>query len=116
MQTQLNVYGKLLKPCSFNPLTGWYRSGYCETDEHDYGTHVVCAKVTDKFLQFTKSRGNNLIDTVGLKDGDFWCLCALRWLEAYRYDKNIAPKIDLERTNIMVLHYVSIKVLEKYRL
>ena len=116
MQSKLNVYGDLLKPCSFNPLTGWTRNGYCETDDHDYGTHVVCGRVTDAFLKFTKSRGNNLMSTVGLKDGDFWCLCALRWLEAYKYDKSIAPKIKLESTDIKMLEYVSMKVLEKYKL
>ena len=114
MQSQLNVYGNILEKCSMNPLTGWYRTGYCETDDSDYGTHVVCGKVNKKFLEFTKSRGNDL--TKILKEGDFWCLCALRWLEAYKYDKDIAPKIKLESTNIKVLEYIPIKILEKYKI
>jgi hypothetical protein len=114
MQSQLNVYGNILQSCSNDPLTGWYRTGYCETDDNDYGTHVVCGKVTNDFLEFTKSRGNDL--TKILKEGDFWCLCALRWLEAYKYDKNIVPRIRLESTNIKVLEYIPIKILERYKL
>ena len=120
--SQLNVFGKPVQPCSFYPLTGWNRLGYCSTDSADVGSHVICGKVTDEFLAFTKSRGNDLstpskyFNFPGLKDGDFWCLCALRWKEAYDYDPNIAPKINLNATHIKALQYVPLDILLNYRL
>jgi len=118
--TLLNVYGKPLQVCGIKKMTGWKRNGYCETDENDIGTHIVCAKITNKFLQFTKSRGNDLItprpNFPGLEEGDFWCICITRWLEAYNYDPKIAPKINLEATYLRAHQWISFDILEKYKL
>jgi len=94
-ETDLNVDGGKLEACSTKPMTGYYRDGYCRTGKDDIGSHTVCAKVTDEFLRFTKSKGNNL-DI--LKPGDKWCLCAKRWDEANAEGK--APKIIRQSTNI----------------
>ena len=94
---QINVYGDLIEECCSNPITGFYRDGFCRTDELDRGLHVVCAQITDEFLDFSKSRGNDLstprpeFNFPGLKEGDSWCLCAERWKEAY--ECGFAPKI-----------------------
>jgi uncharacterized protein (DUF2237 family) len=114
----INVYGEELKPCCYDPLTGYFRDGYCRTIKEDVGTHVICSEVTDEFLQFTLSRGNNLIQPSpqynfpGLKDGDKWCLCALRWKEAY--ENGVAPPIDLDATDIKTLDYMSLDKLEEF--
>ena len=90
---QLNVFGKELELCCSSPVTGAYRDGYCNTGTNDIGTHTVCAIVTDKFLQFSKSKGNDLTtpnpfyNFKGLKQGDKWCLCVSRWLEAFELRK-----------------------------
>jgi uncharacterized protein (DUF2237 family) len=113
-----NILGTKLESCCFDPLTGYFRDGFCHTNFQDVGTHVVCAQVTDEFLQFTLSRGNDLITPApnynfkGLKAGDFWCLCALRWLEAH--EAGVAPKIKLESTNSKALDYIDLKTLKKY--
>ena len=111
-----NVLGTPLKICGLNPITGFNRSGYCSLFENDIGTHIVCAIVTDRFLNFTKSQGNDLISSSGsfpgLKEGDRWCLCVLRWLEAYR--SGVAPMIDLEATSDHVLKYVDLSILKKF--
>jgi uncharacterized protein (DUF2237 family) len=106
-----NILGTKLMPCSSSPEkpTGFFRNGYCSTDSKDHGTHVVCAIVDDSFLEFTKSKGNDLTTPrlpkfKGLVSGDKWCLCALRWLEAYNAGK--APKIVPESTNEIVTKYV----------
>ncbi|HAN31072.1 MAG TPA: DUF2237 domain-containing protein, partial [Myxococcales bacterium] len=84
-----NVLGGPLDNCSLDPLTGWFRDGCCRTDDNDLGRHVVCTVMTAEFLEFSRSRGNDLItpvpqyNFVGLKPGDRWCLCASRWAEAY---------------------------------
>ena len=115
-----NVYGQEIKPCCMDPITGFYRDGYCHTGMDDYGTHIVCAQVTDAFLQFSKSKGNDLTRPIagstfpGLKDGDKWCLCVLRWMEAY--EAGVAPPIDLEATHQAALDYVSLETLESYAL
>ena len=113
----LNVLGKPLVPCSMNPLTGYFRNGYCSTGPTDAGTHVVCAVVTDKFLQFSKDQGNDLITPApgfpGLKAGDKWCLCAYRWKEAY--EASVAPSIVLESTNRAVLRIIPLKILKQFR-
>jgi len=102
--TAINVDETPLVQCSVNPMTGWFRDGYCRTDKYDNGTHIVCSRVTDAFLQFSKSRGNDLSTPSpgsqfpGLKHGDRWCLCAGRWLEAYNAGK--APPIVKEATLI----------------
>ena len=113
-----NVFGGSLEPCSFDPKTGYFRDGFCHTTETDYGTHVVCAIVTEEFLQFSKESGNDLItplpeyDFPGLKPGDSWCLCALRWKEAYL--NNIAPPIKGGSTNEKVLKVIDKDILDSY--
>ena len=108
-----------MTPCSTPPdkTTGYYRNGYCSTGPTDTGTHVVCAVVDDKFLTFTKSKGNDLSTPQnsfpGLVAGDKWCLCALRWREAYNAGK--APKIIPESTSDAVIQYVSKDILMKYK-
>ena len=107
----LNVLGTPLLPCSFAPLTGFFRDGCCKTDQHDHGRHLVCAQVTAEFLAFSRARGNDLVSPraeylfPGLKPGDFWCLCALRWSEAL--EAGVAPRVKLSATHEAVTQYVS---------
>lgn len=107
-----NVLGSELIPCSYDPLTGYFRDGCCKTDASDRGSHVVCAVVTDEFLEYFKSRGNDLSTPrpeyrfPGLKDGDRWCLCALRWREAL--SEGIAPDVVLECTHERALDFLSL--------
>ena len=113
-----NIFGDKLITCSKDPLTGYFRNGCCDTDESDLGLHTVCVIVDEDFLQFSKSRGNDLTTSVphygfyGLKPGDKWCLCALRWKEALR--NNVAPKVILEATNEKTLKVIGIKTLIKH--
>ena len=113
-----NVLGTALVPCSYDPLTGYYRDGCCNTDAHDQGSHVVCAKVTDAFLTFSRQRGNDLSTPrpeyrfKGLKPGDRWCLCALRWKEAL--DAGVAPSVVLESTHSKVLEFVTLAQLQAH--
>lgn len=115
-----NVLGTQLKSCCFEPLTGYFRDGYCRTMLQDTGTHVVCALLTEEFLEFTKSRGNDLTTPIpqwnfpGLKPGDKWCLCISRWLEAMK--AGVAPGIDLEATHIKALDFTTMEVLKAYAL
>jgi len=112
----LNVLGTPLIPCSYAPLTGYYRDGCCNTDHHDQGSHVVCAKVTQAFLDFSLQRGNDLITPrpdyrfAGLKAGDRWCLCALRWKEAL--DAHVAPPEVLTCTHAKALEFVTLEQLQ----
>jgi uncharacterized protein len=112
----LNVLGTPLLACSFDPLTGYYRDGCCNTDHNDHGSHVVCAKVTQAFLDFSVSRGNDLVTPrpefrfAGLKAGDRWCLCARRWLEAFQ--AGVAPPVVLEATHRKALEIVTIEQLQ----
>ena len=107
-----NVFGEELIPCCYNPVTGYFRDGFCRTDESDRGSHVVCAIMTEEFLEFSKQAGNDLstprpeYSFPGLKAGDQWCLCALRWKEAYENDK--APIVILEACAEEALRYVEI--------
>jgi uncharacterized protein (DUF2237 family) len=111
----LNLDSEELKVCGLDPMTGFFRDGFCKTDETDSGTHTVCAKVTDEFLQYTKNKGNDLITPrgsfKGLKSGDKWCLCSIRWDEANKDGK--APPVDLKATNKKTLEYVSLNELRK---
>ena len=117
---QLNVLGTQLEPCSMNPVTGFYRDGCCNTGPNDVGTHTVCAVVTDEFLEFSKRKGNDLttaradFNFPGLKDGDKWCLCALRWEEARK--AGVAPKVKLSSTNIKTLEIIAIENLKKFQI
>ncbi len=111
-----NVLGTALVPCSYDPLTGYYRDGCCNTDAHDQGSHVVCGKVTPAFLDFSRQRGNDLITPrpehrfAGLQAGDPWCLCAHRWKEAF--DAGVAPPVVLECTHIKALEFVALEQLQ----
>jgi uncharacterized protein (DUF2237 family) len=115
---KINVFGLPLKDCSHNPKTGFFRDGCCRTDESDYGSHTVCACVTDAFLKFSKEMGNDLITPrpeysfPGLKEGDRWCLCAARWLEAYK--AGAAPQVDLEATHERALDIIPLDILVKF--
>ena len=120
MEQVLNVLGTPLVACCLDPLTGYFRDGYCRTIAQDHGTHTVCAVVTEEFLSFSLSKGNDLITPnhyyhfPGLKPGDFWCLCVNRWYEAY--EAEVAPKIKLEATHHKTLSFVSIDVLKEFAL
>ncbi len=117
-EKQKNVLGGELMPCGTSPMTGFYRDGYCRTGAHDTGRHVVAAMVTEEFLTFTKSRGNDLMtprpeyDFPGLKPGDRWCLCALRWKEAE--EAGAAPPVDLAATHENALEFISLEILRRY--
>ena len=116
----LNVYNEPLKICGNDPITGAYRDGCCNTGNNYIGTHTVCAIVNNSFLNFSKSMGNDLTkdnplyNFKGLKEGDKWCLCVSRWIEAYK--ENVAPPIILESTHIKTLEYISIDILEKFNI
>ena len=113
-----NILGGELQACSDDPLTGFYRDGCCRTGADDVGIHVVCARVTDAFLDFSASRGNDLITPrpeflfPGLKPGDQWCLCAARWQEAL--DAGVAPPVVLESTHISALEFLNMDDLIRY--
>tara|TARA_B100000029_G_C17301731_1_gene860932 strand:- start:102 stop:482 length:381 start_codon:yes stop_codon:yes gene_type:complete len=115
---QKNVFGETIRTCCENPITGFFRDGFCHTDERDEGIHTVCVSVTKDFLEFSLSRGNDLstprpeFGFPGLKEGDSWCLCAERWVEAYEADK--APKLFLKKTNHRTLDIVSIELLKDF--
>lgn len=114
-----NIFGHPLKKCQCNQKqTGWKRDGHCSNDMMDPGTHIVCARVTKEFLEFTLKKGNDLITPhgsfPGLVPGDCWCLCVGRWMEAYR--NGVAPPIFLEKTDQSVLKYVDLDLLVKYAL
>jgi uncharacterized protein len=115
----LNVNGSPLLPCSFDPLTGFYRDGCCATGTDDLGSHTVCTVVTEEFLEFSMTRGNDLSTPrpeyrfSGLLPGDQWCLCAQRWYEAYL--AGCAPKVVLASTNHKALRYVPLQALLEHQ-
>ena len=119
-QSEKNVLGGELALHCHAPQTGFYRDGYCRTGEVDTGSHVIAAIVTDEFLEFTKSRGNDLqaarpmYDFPGLKAGDQWCLCLSRWVEAHAAGK--APKVVLEATHASALEFIDLEELKKFAL
>ena len=113
-----NVFGEPLEICCTRPMTGYFRDGLCRSISQDTGTHTVCAIMTDEFLIFSASKGNNLITPMpyyqfpGLKAGDKWCLCVTRWLQAERSGK--APKLILEATHEKTLDYAPLTLLNKH--
>jgi uncharacterized protein len=115
-----NVLGGELLPCSYDPLTGYFRDGCCNTDESDQGSHLICVRVTAEFLAFSSARGNDLATPqprhrfAGLKPGDRWCLCANRWREAL--EAGVAPPTILEGTHENALEFVTLEQLQKHRL
>ena len=114
----LNIFGEEMEPCCFDPLTGWKRDGYCNTDDFDHGSHVVCCELTDAFLAFSKEQGNDLstprpeFNFAGLKEGDRWCLCAMRWQEAL--EAGVAPRVFLESCHQKALDFVNLEDLEEH--
>ena len=118
MEPAKNVFGEPLQSRCTDPMTGFYRDGYCNTGPQDYGTHVVCARVTDEFLRFTRAQGNDLSRPVpmyhfpGLKAGDGWCLCALRWKEAH--EAGVVPPVVLEATHQRALDFIDLDTLVAY--
>ena len=117
---QKNVLGLELEVCGTDPVTGFYRDGCCNTGAGDVGTHTVCAIVDDRFLEFSRNQGNDLITPrpeyrfKGLKSGDRWCLCAMRWEEARK--AGCAPKVKLTSTNIKTLEFVTLENLKEHQI
>ena len=115
----LNVMGTPLVPCSLDPLTGYFRDGCCNTDHQDQGSHVICAKVTQAFLDHSLAQGNDLVTPrpeyrfKGLKAGDRWCLCALRWKQALT--AGVAPPVILESTHSRALDHVTLAQLQSHQ-
>jgi len=113
-----NVLGGELRSCCTNPMTGFYRDGYCRTGADDTGRHTVCILATDEFLAYSKSVGNDLSTPMpqfafpGVKDGDKWCLCVKRWQQAFEDD--MAPLVDLEATHESALQVVRLEDLKQY--
>ncbi len=117
-QPSYNVLGGVLQTCSAKPLTGFFRDGCCNTGPQDSGSHTVCAVVTAEFLRFSQERGNDLSTPrpeygfPGLKPGNSWCLCALRWQEAFK--AGCAPTVALEATHIDVLDHCALEDLKRH--
>jgi uncharacterized protein (DUF2237 family) len=113
-----NVLGTALQVCCTDPVTGYYRDGFCHTGGQDFGMHIVCAQVTAEFLEFSKLQGNDLITPVphfdfpGLQPGDCWCLCAARWQEAFL--AGVAPLVVLAATHARAIEVCNLEDLQKY--
>ena len=113
-----NVLGGQLELCCKAPVTGFFRNGFCDTYNEDLGVHTVCTQVTEEFLQFSKSRGNDLITPIpeygfpGLNPGDKWCVCAARWREAY--EAGFAAPVILNSTHENTLKYISLEALKQF--
>jgi len=118
MSNQLNVLGQPLQPCSVDPMTGFFRDGSCTTGDMDHGSHVICTRVTEQFLSYSKRKGNDLstprpeYQFPGLKPGDKWCVCALRWEEALL--AGVAAPVVLASTHIRALNFVSLDDLRSH--
>lgn len=114
----LNVLGEPLETCGSDPMTGFFRDGDCATGPQDVGSHTVCCALTDAFLRFSRDAGNDLITPMpqygfpGLVDGDRWCLCAARWLQAYR--AGAAPRVYLRRTHLRALDVIDLDQLKQH--
>ena len=113
-----NVLNQALQPCSLDPMTGYFRNGLCDTCAQDRGMHTICVMVTDEFLAYSAAQGNDLSTPMpeyqfpGLDDGDCWCLCLPRWLQAY--NDNMAPRVVLEATHLSVLEFVDLETLREF--
>lgn len=118
VEKQKNVFGEEIESCCESPITGFFRDGFCHTDDRDEGVHTICVSMTEDFLEFSKSKGNDLstprpeFNFPGLKEGDGWCLCAERWVEAY--EVSMAPKLYIKRTNLRTLDIVPLEILKKF--
>ena len=112
------MFGKELETCCDTPETGFFRNGKCDTCKEDTGLHTVCILSTEEFLKFSKKVGNDLstprsdYNFIGVKPGDRWCLCALRWLEAY--NDGMAPPVFLEATHLKTLKLVDFNLLQQF--
>jgi len=119
-ENQTSVLDEPLAVCSISPMTGFVRNGCCETGPEDVGSHTVCVEVTAEFLEFSKSRGNDLSTPMplygfeGLAPGDCWCLCASRWQEAF--EAGMAPRVRLESTSVAALEWINLDDLKKHAL
>ncbi|MGB0848786.1 MAG: DUF2237 family protein [Thiolinea sp.] len=117
MKDMLNVLGTELEECSTDPMTGFFRNGCCATGPQDRGSHTVCVRVSREFLEFSKARGNDLMTPVpqfefpGLKPGDQWCLCAMRWKEAF--EAGVAPRVMLRSTHEAALKVIPLEDLKQ---
>jgi uncharacterized protein len=113
-----NVLGERLEICSSKPMTGFFRDGCCDTSREDVGSHTVCVVLTAAFLEFSKSRGNDLSTPVpeygfpGLQPGERWCLCAPRWQEALKAGS--APRVVLRATHVGALAHCSLADLKRF--
>ena len=118
IEPQLNIFREPIETCSTKPMTGYFRDGCCNTDQNDFGSHTVCAEMTELFLFYSKSKGNDLLTPRpevgfdGLVHGDRWCLCAARWLEAEKDGQ--APMVFGNSTNYLALSIIPEVVLRKY--
>ena len=118
MDESFNVLGEKLAVCGMDPVTGFYRDGVCNTCKDDFGSHTVCIETSQEFLEYTKSQGNDLSTPLptygfeGLEPGDYWCVCAGRWLEAER--TGMAPRLNLQSTHIRALEIIPMELLIKY--
>lgn len=118
MDESLNVFDEPLETCGDDPKTGFFRDGCCNTSAQDAGSHTVCVALTQEFLEFSKSRGNDLMTPMpaygfpGLKEGQRWCLCASRWLQAEQ--AGAAPRVYLRRTHRRALETVPMEILRRY--
>ncbi len=114
----VNIYDEPLESCSDDPVTGFYRDGCCNTGKGDHGSHTVCVRVNQSFLDYSRSQGNDLTTPApahgfpGLKEGDKWCLCAARWLEAHEAD--CAPRVYVRSTHKRALEIIPMSVLSKH--
>ena len=120
MSEARNVLGGALQVCSVSPMTGFARDGVCQTGPQDLGSHTVCVQMTDAFLHYSLSRGNDLLSPVpeygfpGLKAGDRWCVCAARWLEAA--EDGVAPPVVLHATHTRALQVIALADLQYHAL
>ncbi len=118
MEDSLNVFDEPLMSCSEDPITGFYRDGCCNTSDGDIGSHTVCIQVTQEFLEYSRFRGNDLSTPMpdfgfpGLAEGDRWCLCASRWLEAF--EQGMAPNVFLTRTHKRALDIIDLSKLKQH--
>jgi uncharacterized protein (DUF2237 family) len=118
MDESLNVFDEPLETCGSDPVTGFYRDGCCNTSRDDVGSHTVCVLTTQEFLEYSRFKGNDLSTPApqfgfpGLKPGDSWCLCAARWLEAYK--QGMAPRVYLQRTHKKALDIVPLDLLREF--
>lgn len=118
MDESVNVLGEPLEVCGQDPVTGFYRDGCCNSSDEDFGSHTICVEVDQKFLEYTRFRGNDLSTPMpdfgfpGLQVGDRWCLCAKRWLEAV--DDGMAPRVLLRATHKRALEIVTLDKLKEF--